>query len=131
MKKITKEARTIETKRGERLLIDLSWIKTAIFAHNRYCLLIMDEYTHFLCSYFLKSKDEQVQVIVTHLIHITNDEKVKVESSDVTIQGKIMTYRIKSKTNIQNWIVNLISQHLIHRNKMVKLKESLLPNMVG
>jgi hypothetical protein len=36
----------------------------------------MDEYAHFLWSYFLKSKDEQVQVIITHLIHITNDVKV-------------------------------------------------------
>jgi hypothetical protein len=39
----------------------------------------MNEYTHFLWSNFLKSKDEQVQVIITHLIQITNDEKVKVE----------------------------------------------------
>jgi hypothetical protein len=36
MKNITKEARTIATKKGERLFIDLSWIKTASFAHNRY-----------------------------------------------------------------------------------------------
>jgi hypothetical protein len=79
MKQIPKEARTIATKKGERLLIDQSLIKPAIFAHNRYGLLIMDEYTHFLWSYFVKSKYEQVQVIITHLIHITNDEKVKVE----------------------------------------------------
>jgi hypothetical protein len=39
----------------------------------------MDEYTPFLWSYFLKSKDEQDQVIIKHLIHITNDKKVKVE----------------------------------------------------
>jgi hypothetical protein len=51
MKNIPKEARTITTKTGERRLIDLSWIKTASFAHNRYWLQIMDKYTHFLCSY--------------------------------------------------------------------------------
>jgi hypothetical protein len=79
MKNNPKEARTIATKKGERQLIDLSWIKTASFAHNRYWLLIMDEYAHFLWSYFLKSKEEQVQVIITHLIHITNDDKFKVE----------------------------------------------------
>jgi hypothetical protein len=43
MKNIPKEERKIETKKGERILIDLSWIKTASFAHNRYWLLIMDE----------------------------------------------------------------------------------------
>jgi hypothetical protein len=42
-------------------------------------MVIYFQYTHFFWSYFLKSKDEQVQVIITHLIHITNDEKVKVE----------------------------------------------------
>jgi hypothetical protein len=52
MKNIPKEARTIATRKEERLLMDLSWIKTASFAHNRYWLLIMDEYTHFLWSYF-------------------------------------------------------------------------------
>jgi hypothetical protein len=48
MKNIHKEARRIATKKGERLLTDLSWIKTASFAHNRYWSLIMDEFTHFL-----------------------------------------------------------------------------------
>jgi hypothetical protein len=43
MKIIPKEARTIVTKKGEIHLIDLSWIKTASFAHNRYWLLIMNE----------------------------------------------------------------------------------------
>jgi hypothetical protein len=79
MKNIPKKARKIATKKGERLLLDLFWIKIASFAHNRYWLLIMDEYTHFLWSYFLKSKDENVLVIFTHLIHIRNDEKVKVK----------------------------------------------------
>jgi hypothetical protein len=36
MKNIPKEARRIATKKGERLLIDLSWIKTARFSHNCY-----------------------------------------------------------------------------------------------
>jgi transposase InsO family protein len=88
MKNIPKDARTIATKKGERILIDLSWIKTASFAHNRYWLLILDEYTHFLWSYFLKSKNEQVQVIVKHLIHITNEEKVKVAFIRRDISGE-------------------------------------------
>jgi hypothetical protein len=39
----------------------------------------MDEYTHFLWSYFLKSKDEQVQVKITHLIHKKKIKIFKVE----------------------------------------------------
>jgi hypothetical protein len=60
MKNIPKEGRTIETEKGERLPVDLSWIKTATFAHNRYCLQIMVEYTDFLWSFCLKTKYEQV-----------------------------------------------------------------------
>jgi hypothetical protein len=47
MKTIPKESRTISTKKGEIILIDLFWIKTASLVHNRYFILIMDEYTHF------------------------------------------------------------------------------------
>jgi hypothetical protein len=38
----------------------------------------MNEYTNLLWSYFLKTKDEKVHVIIRHLIHITNECKVKV-----------------------------------------------------
>jgi hypothetical protein len=79
MKTIPKEARTIATKKEERLLIDVSWIKTASLAHNRYWVLIMDEYIHFLLSYFLKSNNGQVQLILRHLTHITNKENIEVE----------------------------------------------------
>jgi hypothetical protein len=48
MKNIPKEARTIATKKGERLFIDLSWIKTVSIPHNRYWLLVMNEYTNCL-----------------------------------------------------------------------------------
>jgi hypothetical protein len=47
MKNIPKENDNIATKKGERLLIDISWIRTATYAENRYWLLIMDEYTNF------------------------------------------------------------------------------------
>jgi hypothetical protein len=38
----------------------------------------MDEYTNLFWSYFLKTNDEQVQVIIRHLICITSETKVKV-----------------------------------------------------
>jgi hypothetical protein len=57
MKNIPKENDNIATKKGERLLIDISWIRTATYADNRYWLLVMDEYTNFLWSLFMKTKD--------------------------------------------------------------------------
>jgi hypothetical protein len=51
MKKIPKEGSKITTKKEEVLLVDLLWIKTSIFAHDQYWLLIMDEYANLLGSY--------------------------------------------------------------------------------
>jgi hypothetical protein len=67
MKKIPKEAAHTATIKGERLMIDLAWIKTESVAKNCYWLLIDDEYTNCLWSYFLKIKDEQVSVIIKHI----------------------------------------------------------------
>jgi hypothetical protein len=58
MKNIPKENDNIETKKGERLLIDNSWIRKATYEDNRYWLVVKDEYTNFLWSFFMKTKDE-------------------------------------------------------------------------
>jgi hypothetical protein len=70
MKNIPKKSRTIATKEGERLVIDLSCNETASFARNRYWLLILDKYTNCLVSLFLKTKDEQDQVKNRHLSYL-------------------------------------------------------------
>jgi hypothetical protein len=79
MKKISKEAAHTATIKGERIMIDLSWIKTESVTKNHYWLLIMDEYTNFWWSYFLKTKNEQVSVIIKHFQRLQNDTKVKVK----------------------------------------------------
>jgi septum formation topological specificity factor MinE len=80
MKKIPKEpSANIARVEGEKLMIDISWIKTESTAKNRYWLLIMDEYTNFLWSYIMKTKDEQVSVIIKHVNMLQNKPKVKVK----------------------------------------------------
>jgi hypothetical protein len=80
MKMISKEpSLNVATVKGERLMIDISWIKTESTAKNRYWLLIMDEYTNFLWSYFMKTKDEQVSIIIKHNKMLQNEPKVKVK----------------------------------------------------
>jgi hypothetical protein len=80
MKKIPKEASAnLATVKGERLMIDISWIKAECIAKNRYWLLIMGEYTNFLCSYFMKTKDKQVSIIIKHIRMLQNEPKIKVK----------------------------------------------------
>jgi hypothetical protein len=80
MKKIPKDAAHTYTVKGERLIIILSWTKTESVAKNHYWLLIMNEYTHFLWSYFLKTKGEQVSVIIKHIKSLQNECKVKIKN---------------------------------------------------
>jgi transposase InsO family protein len=56
MKNIPRDANQA-TRKGERILIDISWFKTPSEGLNNYWLLIMDEFTHYLWSFFLPSKD--------------------------------------------------------------------------
>jgi hypothetical protein len=73
MKKIPKEpSANSATVKGERLRIDISCIKSESIAKNRNWLLIMDEYTNFLWSYFMKTKDEQVSICIKHIRMLHN-----------------------------------------------------------
>jgi hypothetical protein len=95
IKKIPKEPSAHSaTVKGERLIIDISWIKTESIVKNRYWLLIMDEYSNFLWSYFIKTIDEQVPVIIKHIKMLQNEPKLKVNIYSVTILERIMTSRI-------------------------------------
>jgi hypothetical protein len=78
MKNIPKENDNIATKKGERLLIDISWIKTATYAVNRYWLLVMDEYTNFLWSFFMKTKDETKNHVITLVLDLQKDKNITV-----------------------------------------------------
>jgi hypothetical protein len=52
MENIPKENDNIATKKGEHLLINISWIGTPTYADNLYWILVMDEYTNFLWYLF-------------------------------------------------------------------------------
>jgi hypothetical protein len=79
MKRIPKEAHDHATLKAERLMIDLSWIKVEKIAKNQYWLLVMDEYTNFLCSFFLEHKDDQIQIVIKLIKSLQNETNVKVK----------------------------------------------------
>jgi hypothetical protein len=60
-------------------MIDLLWIKTKSIAKNCYWLLIMDEYTNFLWSFFLRHKNDQVSVVIKLMNWLQNEALVKVK----------------------------------------------------
>ena len=46
-------------QRGERLFLDLSWTRQPSYGGSRYWLLIMDDFTGYVWTYFLKEKSAQ------------------------------------------------------------------------
>jgi hypothetical protein len=86
--KIPKEpSKNAATVKGERLMIDISWIKTESVAKNCYWLLIMDDYTNFLWSYFMKTKDEQVSINIKQIKMSQKEPKFKVETISCNNSG--------------------------------------------
>jgi hypothetical protein len=77
--KHTKQNDNNATKKGERLLIDISWISTATYAENRYWLLDMDEYTNFLWYFFMKTKDETKHHVISLILDLQKDKNIKLQ----------------------------------------------------
>jgi hypothetical protein len=78
MKNIPTENDNIATKKGERLLIDISWIRTATYADNRYWFLVMDEYTNCVWSFFMKTKDETKNLVINLILDLHQDKNITV-----------------------------------------------------
>jgi hypothetical protein len=77
MKNIPTENDNIATKKSELLLIDILGIRTATYADNRYWLLVMDEYTNFLRSFFMKTKDETKHHVINLILDLQKDKNIK------------------------------------------------------
>ena len=57
-KKISKTTETHATQKGERLAMDISWIKSTSYGGKKYWLMVQDEFTGYIWSRFLKKKSE-------------------------------------------------------------------------
>jgi hypothetical protein len=51
-------------KKGERLCVDISWIKKNSIGNNKYWLLIEDKFTSMKWSFFVNRKPEAGKIIV-------------------------------------------------------------------
>ena len=78
-KKISKlNLSNVATTRGERISIDISSVKTTSKGGNKFWLLIMDEFTECIWSYFIKRKSDLPQVVYEWIMRATNQQKIRV-----------------------------------------------------
>jgi hypothetical protein len=96
---------------GDRMFIDISKLNTASTIGSTYWLLIVDDHSDYVWSYFLKKKSDSVATTLQFLKYIR---------FDVTTQGRIIHYNIYLK--IKDGIFNSNILHQTHHNKMVVWK---------
>jgi transposase InsO family protein len=91
MKNIPRDANQA-TRKGERILIDISWVKTPSEGLNNYWLLVMDEFTHYLWSYFLPSKDYVTDRLMPFLrrLHVSQDLNIRYIRCDNAPENRML-----------------------------------------
>ena len=66
-KNVKKESEVCSNIPGERLMIDISRIKKKSCGGKKFWLLVLDDCTDMVWSFFLKRKDDQVEVLIAHI----------------------------------------------------------------
>ena len=79
MKNMPRLARNPAKRKLERLMIDISYIKAQSLGNNTYWLLMMDEYTHLLWSFFIPSKSHVCKTLLPILVLLEKDQQLKIE----------------------------------------------------
>jgi transposase InsO family protein len=79
MKNIPKDSSSRATAPGQRLFFDVSHIKTASFAANRFWLLVMDDYTNFIWSFFLTNKSHISSTLLPFLRQLQPQRELTVK----------------------------------------------------
>ncbi|KAL8119322.1 hypothetical protein AgCh_016733 [Apium graveolens] len=109
-------------------------------SRKRFCLVIVDDFSKFSWTYFLKSKDEASEIIINHIRQVNNhpDFKVRRIRSDNGTEFKnsvmrsfceengIMHEFSASRTPQQNGVVERKNRSLIEATRTM-LEESKLP----
>ncbi|KAL8120290.1 hypothetical protein AgCh_017450 [Apium graveolens] len=109
-------------------------------SRKRYCLVIVDDFSKFSCTYFLKSKDEASEIIINHIRQVNNhpDFKVRRIRSDNRTEFKNFVMRAFCEENgimhefsaaripQQNGVVERKNISLIEAARIM-LEESKLP----
>jgi hexokinase len=98
MKNIPKESTHMPAKyKGERIMFDISSVQVTSHGGNKFWLLIMDEFTGFCWSYFLRQKSDLSNQMIDWVKAFNIKFNTKVKHLNVTIQVKIDILWMKSK----------------------------------
>ena len=75
---IPRNVSNLSSTRGERINIDISSVAAASFGGAKFWLLIQDDYTDFIWSYFLKTKAQMANTFMSWLTTIEKETKLTI-----------------------------------------------------
>ena len=78
-KNIPKENANKSTIPGDRMYLDISSMTQASSGGNKHWAVMVDEATRYKKSFFLKKKNDQIEVIIDWLKELKNKYKIKVQ----------------------------------------------------
>ena len=114
--------------KGERLYVDISYIKAISYGGARYCLLMVDECTRFKWSTFLKVKSDASDKILEKVAELRNsDYKVSFIRCDNAGENLSLTKKIKSR-DISNLKVEFTAPYTPEKNAIVERPFAFLYN---
>ena len=108
-KNIPKENANKSTTPGDQMNLDISSMARASSGGNKHWALMVGKATKYKKSFFLKKKNDQIEVIINWLKELKNKYKIKVQRISMDNAGKTKCWQravIKMK-----WASNLNTQH--------------------
>ena len=103
-----KKIKKMPTKPGYRVFIDISSFKQVSRVGNKHRLIIVDEFSDYTHSFFLKKKSDQIMILPMWIKGIAKNTELKSRESGLTTVGKTKA----CKKNVINRILELFLSSL-------------------
>ena len=116
-----KKMKKLPTRPGYRVFMDICSFKQVSRGGNRHWLVVVDEFSDYTHSLFLKRKSDQTQIMLIWIRSMSRSIILKLRGSDLTTVVK--TEACKKNVTKLIWELPLSSQHQVHPNRTLWWKE--------
>ena len=111
-----KKIKKMPTKPGYRVFIDISSFKQVSRGGNKHWLIVVDEFSDYTHSFFLKKKSDQIKILPVWIKGIAKKHRIEIKRIRLDNSGENKS--LQKECDKQNLGIILSSQHLEHLNKI-------------
>ena len=123
MDKISKESESKATITGQRVSFDISSVNKTCYCGNKFWLLVVDEFTNYCWSIFLKNKSNLPEAMMNWLNNFQREHKINVQHfrCDNSGENKKFQELVKTKTKM-NIVFEFTAPNTPQQNGKVERK---------